>query len=114
MTSPFSALRFSGRLMVIQKAWPRFSVTTLLSVIALLARLSPRKPIYGDNGRNSKQDRNRESPRSGYLMSINGLGTQPSGNPRVAIEPRKPGKCGATKALLLRMRMRRLYVKSRG
>jgi hypothetical protein len=31
-------------------------------------------------------------------------------NPRVAIEPRKPGKCGGTKALLLRMRMRRLYV----
>src|SRR3954453_13627139 len=35
MTSPFSALRFSGRLMVIQSACPRCSViTALVSVIA--------------------------------------------------------------------------------
>src|SRR4030088_3542026 len=33
-TSPLMALRFSGRLMVIQNACPRFSSTTLLSVIA--------------------------------------------------------------------------------
>ena len=38
MTSPLMALRFSGRLMVIQNACPRFSSSTLLlSVIALLA-----------------------------------------------------------------------------
>jgi hypothetical protein len=34
------ALRFSGRLMVIQNACPRFSsITLVLSAIALLARL---------------------------------------------------------------------------
>src|SRR5476649_929502 len=33
-TSPLMALRFSGRLMVIQNACPRFSEITLLSVIA--------------------------------------------------------------------------------
>src|SRR5712671_3745282 len=38
MTSPLMALRFSGRLMVIQSAFPRFSSMTLLgSVIAMLA-----------------------------------------------------------------------------
>jgi hypothetical protein len=38
MTSPLMALRFSGRLMVIQNACPRFSsMTLLLSVMALLA-----------------------------------------------------------------------------
>src|SRR5215471_12403127 len=36
MTSPLSALRFSGRLMVIQNACPRFSVTT--TVVSLMAR----------------------------------------------------------------------------
>src|SRR5262249_35018042 len=40
MTSPFSALRLSGRLMVIQNACPRFSCTTLLSVIACSLRLA--------------------------------------------------------------------------
>jgi hypothetical protein len=40
MTPPLMALRFSGRLMVIQNAGPRFSNRTLLlSVIALLACL---------------------------------------------------------------------------
>src|SRR6266404_1415531 len=36
ITSALRALRFSGRLIVIQNACPRFSSTTLLSVIALL------------------------------------------------------------------------------
>src|SRR3954453_13232230 len=39
MTSPFSALRFSGRLMVIQSACPRFSVIT--AVVSVMARSLP-------------------------------------------------------------------------
>src|SRR3981081_3181755 len=48
ITSALMALRFSGRLMVIQNACPRFSSTTLLlSVIVLLAC-----PLWADiNGR---------------------------------------------------------------
>src|SRR5664279_4661140 len=37
-TSPLIALRFSGRLMVIQNACPRFASITLLSVIAPLTQ----------------------------------------------------------------------------
>src|SRR6266702_3043166 len=40
MTSPLRALRLSGRLMVIQNAWPRLSRITLLSVMVLPARCS--------------------------------------------------------------------------
>ncbi|MHC2645282.1 hypothetical protein [Bradyrhizobium liaoningense] len=39
ITSPFSALRFSGRLMVIQNACPRFSVMT--AVVSVMARSLP-------------------------------------------------------------------------
>src|SRR3954470_10897249 len=39
ITSPFSALRFSGRLMAIQNACPRFSVMT--PVVSVMARSLP-------------------------------------------------------------------------
>src|SRR6187551_1331549 len=47
ITSAFSALRFSGRLIVIQNAWPRFSRITLsVSVIVPLAfRPCAHKPL---------------------------------------------------------------------
>ncbi|MGY3119817.1 hypothetical protein ACVWXQ_003754 [Bradyrhizobium sp. S3.14.4] len=39
MTSPFSALRFSGRLMVIQNACPRFSV--MIAVVSVMVPSLP-------------------------------------------------------------------------
>src|ERR1035437_3966392 len=62
-TSPLMALRFSGRLMVIQNACPRFSSTTLpLSVIALLARLLSAN-INGRMAADCKDDLSRRSSR---------------------------------------------------
>src|SRR5262249_25316122 len=55
ITSPFSALRFSGRLMVIQKACPRFSrITLLFSLIApnTFARV-PSLPLFAAGSRKS-------------------------------------------------------------
>src|SRR5258707_14678365 len=56
ITSPLRALRFSGRLMVIQNACPRFSSTTLLLSVM---PCSPRQLSAGINGRmaaNCKDD----------------------------------------------------------
>src|ERR1700690_3379288 len=54
ITSPLRALRFSGRLMVIQNACPRFSSFTLLwSVIASLPLSAD---ISGRMARNCKED----------------------------------------------------------
>src|SRR6478672_8249344 len=48
ITSPFNALRFSGRLMVIQNACPRFSV--MIAVVSVIVRSLPFAAICGSSG----------------------------------------------------------------
>src|ERR1700732_4452006 len=68
MTSPLRAFRFSGRLMVIQNACPRFSSSTLLlPVIACLPCL-PSADINGRMTENCKDDLSaRSNGWSGFL-----------------------------------------------
>src|SRR5258708_6703178 len=79
ITSAFSALRLSGRLMLIQNAWPRLSRMTLsFSVIAVPARWC-RGPICGRSVADRKDDfrsvisgmvyRTRVYPNSAILLS---------------------------------------------
>src|ERR1700722_11639562 len=68
MTSPLRALRFSGRLMVIQNACPRFSsFTLLLSVIASL-RLPLSADISGRMASDCKEDLDGRRGRGGGLF----------------------------------------------
>src|SRR5665213_480237 len=56
ITSPLSALRSSGRLMVIQNACPRFSRFTLLLSVIAPCPLRTSADINGRTGRESKED----------------------------------------------------------
>src|ERR1700737_4284032 len=85
ITSPLSALRFSGRLMVIQNACPRFSWFTLLSVMALPACWC-RTAICGKSSNGRKSDFAELDPPS--MPEFRCRRENPEGPRHVAKEPR--------------------------
>jgi hypothetical protein len=77
--------------MVIQNACPRFSVTTLLSVIALLAHSAARH-ICGPICAHGKRDPDRSPYVAENNIPIKELWAVLEADTRVANEPRKAGK----------------------
>src|ERR1700676_1433170 len=102
MTSPLMALRFSGRLMVIQSAAPRFSRMTLLgSVIAMLACWSYPAGLVVRDARHGRAPHHEghllPSPRGGLPPPPpRGGGGGGGGGGGVAQRSRRSGSCRKT------------------